>query len=174
MLITIYALFLRNLTLVAGFAADSNCRTAVVVNSAFGKYAYLYIYDDNGRLLKTVTMNNTSSIDGVTVEDELICMYKFKSKCFYDFAGNYQKTEHTEEYHAPPFEHEKTIGNVMYKYSINLIGFETVTMHTPENTVTLFSGVSHWLTKIFTGLMMSITMILIVYVIIFPEYNFKT
>ena len=39
----------------------------------------------------------------------------------------------------------------VYKYSVNPIGLETVKMYTDESVVTLFSGVSFLIAKLFVG-----------------------
>lgn len=44
-------------------------------------------------------------------------------------------------------------------------------MYTDENVVTLFSGVSFLIAKLFEGVLIGISLILMVYVIIFPEFN---
>ena len=44
-------------------------------------------------------------------------------------------------------------------------------MYTDENAVTLFSGVSFLIAKLFVGCLIGISLILFVFVIIFPEFN---
>ena len=165
--------YLRNHLLVAGFVTDSSCNTAVVVNNPFGGgYVYLYIYDNNGDLLKYETIRNIrGGVDSVTCEDDMICMHQYSRKYFYNFNGEYEKSEENDGYTIPSFEREKKIGNHVYKYSVNPVGLETVKMYTDENVVTLFSGVSFLIAKLFEGVLIGISLILMVYVIIFPEFN---
>lgn len=165
--------YLQNQLSVSGFVTDSSCNTAVVVNNPFGgEYVYLYIYDNNGDLLKYETIRNIrGGVDSVTCEDDMICMHQIGRKFFYDFNGEYKKNEETDEYVFPAFEQEKKIGNFVYKYSVNPIGLETVKMYTDENVVTLFSGVSFLIAKLFVGCLIGISLILFVFVIIFPEFN---
>ncbi len=164
--------YLRNHLLVAGFVTDSSCNTAVVVNSVVGgRYLYLYIYDNNGDLLKFEPINIRGGVEAVTCEEDMICMHQYSHKYFYNFNGERVKREENDGYNIPSFEREKKIGNYVYKYSVNPIGLETVKMYTDENVVTLFSGVSFLIAKLFEGCLIGIFLILFVFVIIFPEYN---
>ncbi len=100
-------------------------------------------------------------------------MHQYGFKYFYDFNGEYKKTEKNDDRTVPSFEREKKIGNSVYRYSVNPIGFETVKKYTDENAVTLFSDVSFWIAKLFAGSLLGSSLILCVYAIIFPEYNRK-
>lgn len=165
--------YLRNQLLVAGFVTDSSRNTAVVVNNPInGEYHHLYIYDNNGDLIKyEIIRNIRGGVEAVTCEDDMICMHQYSRKFFYNFNGEYEKSEENDGYNMPSFEREKKIGNTIYKYSVNPIGLETVKMYTDENVVTLFSGVSFLIAKLFVGCLIGISLILFVFVIIFPEFN---
>lgn len=165
--------YLRNQLLVAGFVTDSSRNTAVVVNNPInGEYHHLYIYDNNGDLIKyEIIRNIRGGVEAVTCEDDMICMHQYSRKFFYNFNGEYEKSEENDGYNMPSFEREKKIGNTVYKYSVNPIGLETVKMYTDENVVTLFSGVSFLIAKLFVGCLIGISLILFVFVIIFPEFN---
>lgn len=164
--------YLRNHLLVAGFVTDSSCNTAVVVNSVVGgRYLYLYIYDNNGDLLKFEPINIRGGVEAVTCEEDMICMHQYSRKFFYNFNGERVKREENDGYNIPSFEREKKSGNYVYKYSVNPIGLETEKMYTDGNVVTLFSGVSFLIAKLFVGCLIGISLILFVFVIIFPEYN---
>lgn len=165
--------YLQNQLLVAGFVTDSSRNTAVVVNNPInGEYHHLYIYDNNGDLIKyEIIRNIRGGVEAVTCEEDMICMHQYSHKYFYNFNGERVKREENDGYNIPSFEREKEIGNYVYKYSVNPIGLETVKMYTDENVVTLFSGVSFLIAKLFVGCLIGISLILFVFVIIFPEYN---
>ena len=165
--------YLQNQLSVAGFVTDSSRSTAVVVNDPInGEYLHLYIYDNNGDLIKYETIRKIrGGVDSVTCEDDMICMHQISRKFFYNFNGEFVKREENDECIFPPLEREKKVGNTVYKYSVNPIGLETVKMYTDENVVTLFSGVSFLIAKLFVGCLIGISLILFVFVIIFPEYN---
>ena len=165
--------YLQNQLLVAGFVTDSSRNTAVVVNNPInGEYHHLYIYDNNGDLIKyEIIRNIRGGVEAVTCEDDMICMHQYSRKYFYNFNGERVKREENDGYNIPSFEREKKIGNYVYKYSVNPIGLETVKMYTDENVVTLFSGVSFLIAKLFEGCLIGISLILFVFVIIFPEFN---
>ena len=124
------------------------------------------------RLIKyEIIRNIRGGVEAVTCEDDMICMHQYSRKFFYNFNGEYEKSEENDGYNMPSFEREKKIGNYVYKYSVNPIGLETVKMYTDENVVTLFSGVSFLIAKLFEGCLIGIFLILFVFVIIFPEFN---
>ncbi len=164
--------YLQNQLLVAGFVTDSSGSTAVVVNDPInGEYLHLYIYDNNGDLIKYETIRNRGGVGSVTCEDDMICMHQISRKFFYNFNGEFVKREENDECIFPPLEREKKVGNTVYKYSVNPIGLEAVKMYTDEKVVTLFSGVSFLIAKLFVGCLIGISLILFVFVIIFPEFN---
>ena len=164
--------YLQNQLLVAGFVTDSSRNTAVVVNDPInGEYLHLYIYDNNGDLIKYETIRNRGGVGSVTCEDDMICMHQISRKFFYNFNGERVKREENDECIFPPLEREKKVGNTVYKYSVNPIGLEAVKMYTDEKVVTLFSGVSFLIAKLFVGCLIGISLILFVFVIIFPEFN---
>ena len=164
--------YLQNQLLVAGFVTDSSRNTAVVVNDPInGEYLHLYIYDNNGDLIKYETIRNRGGVGSVTCEDDMICMHQISRKFFYNFNGEFVKREENDECIFPPLEREKKVGNTVYKYSVNPIGLEAVKMYTDEKVVTLFSGVSFLIAKLFVGCLIGISLILFVFVIIFPEFN---
>lgn len=154
--------YLRNHLLVAGFVTDSSCNTAVVVNDALsGGQHYLYIYDNNGDLLEYETIRNIrGGIEAVTCEDDMICMHQYSRKFYYNFNGEYVKSEKNDGYDMPSFEREKKIGNSVYKHSVNPVGLETVKMYTDDNAVTLFSGeiflIAKWLVSVLIGIVLMI------------------
>lgn len=165
--------YLQNQLLVAGFVTDSSRNTAVVVNNPInGEYHHLYIYDNNGDLIKyEIIRNIRGGVEAVTCEEDMICMHQYSHKYFYNFNGERVKREENDGYNIPSFEREKKSGNYVYKYSVNPIGLETVKMYTDGNVVTLFSGVSFLIAKLFVGCLIGISLILFVFVIIFPEFN---
>lgn len=150
--------YLQNQLSVAGFVTDSSRSTAVVVNDPInGEYLHLYIYDNNGDLIKYETIRNIpGGVEAVTCEEDMICMHQYSHKYFYNFNGERVKREENDGYNIPSFEREKKIGNYVYKYSVNPIGLETVKMYTDENVVTLFSGVSFLIAKLFEGCLIGI------------------
>lgn len=142
--------YLQNQLSVAGFVTDSSRSTAVVVNDPI-----------NGDLIKYETIRNIrGGVDSVTCEDDMICMHQISRKFFYNFNGERVKREENDECIFPPLEREKKVGNTVYKYSVNPIGLETVKMYTDENVVTLFSGVSFLIAKLFVGCLIGISLIL--------------
>jgi len=165
--------YLQNQLSVAGFVTDSSRSTAVVVNDPInGEYHHLYIYDNNGDLIKYETIRNIrGGVDSVTCEDDMICMHQISRKFFYNFNGEFVKREENDECIFPPLEREKKVGNYVYKYSVNPLGLETVKMYSGNNSVTLFSGEAFWAAKLFVGCLIGISLILFVFVIIFPEFN---
>lgn len=82
--------YLQNQLLVAGFVTDSSRNTAVVVNDPInGEYHHLYIYDNNGDLIKYETIRNIrGGVGSVTCEDDMICMHQISRKFFIILTGN--------------------------------------------------------------------------------------
>jgi len=155
---------------VAGFTADSSGNAAVVVNLPFGGIDYFYIYDNNGVLVNYKTLQD-EGVRGVALEDEMICLYA-ENKDYYDFTGKLRKKGESYSYSdLPDFENEIRVGDTVYKFSMNVVGYETVKMHTPEKTITLYSDMSHYLVKLFTGAFVGFCLMLVLFAIVFPPPN---
>ena len=156
---------------VAGFTADSSGNAAVFVELPFGGIDFLYIYDNNGVLVNYKTLQSTV-VHGVALEDEMICLYTSGNKDYYDFTGKLRKKGESYSYSdLPDFENEIRVGDTVYKFSMNLVGYETVKMHTPEKTITLYSDMSHYLVKLFTGAFVGFCLMLVLFATVFPPPN---
>ena len=155
---------------VAGFTADSSGNAAVVVNLPFGGIDYFYIYDNNGVLVNYKTLQD-EGVRGVALEDEMICLYA-ENKDYYDFTGKLRKKGESYSYSdLPDFENEIRVGDTVYEFSMNVVGYETVKKHTPEKTITLYSDMSHYLVKLFTGAFVGFCLMLVLFAIVFPPPN---
>ena len=156
---------------VAGFTADSSGNAAVFVELPFGGIDFLYIYDNNGVLVNYKTLQSTV-VHGVALEDEMICLYTSGNKDYYDFTGKLRKKGESYSYSdLPDFENEIRVGDTVYKFSMNLVGYETVKMHTPEKTITLYSDMSHYLVKLFVGAFVGFGLMIMLFAIVFPPPN---
>ena len=155
---------------VAGFTADSSGNAAVVVDLPFGGIDFFYIYDNNGVLVNYKTLQH-EGVRGVALEDDMICLYA-ENKDYYDFTGKLRKKGESYSYSdLPDFENEIRVGDTVYKFSMNLVGYETVKMHTPEKTITLYSDMSHYLVKLFTGAFVGFCLMIMLFAIVFPPPN---
>ena len=162
--------WLHNNLSVVGFTADSSGNAAVVVDSQLGEVSYLYIYDNNGVLVNYKTLPY-EGVSGVALEDDMICLY-VGNKDYYDFTGKLRKKGESYSYSdLPDFENEIRVGDTVYKFSMNLVGYETVKKHTPEKTITLYSDMSHYLVKLFTGAFVGFCLMLVLFATVFPPPN---
>ncbi len=156
---------------VAGFTADSSGNAAVFVELPFGGIDFLYIYDNNGVLVNYKTLQNTV-VHGVALEDEMICLYTSDNKDYYDFTGKLRKKGESYSYSdLPDFENEIRVGDTVYEFSMNVVGYETVKKHTPEKTITLYSDMSHYLVKLFVGAFVGFGLMIMLFAIVFPPPN---
>ena len=155
---------------VVGFTADSSGNAAVVVGLPYGGIDYFYIYDNNGVLVNYKTLQD-EGVRGVALEDDMICLYA-ENKDYYDFTGKLRKKGESYSYSdLPDFENEIRVGDTVYKFSMNLVGYETVKMHTPEKTITLYSDMSHYLVKLFVGAFVGFGLMIMLFAIVFPPPN---